>query len=84
MSELQAEIVIRLMSDGKVAAKWSTCGPLFLYGMLDMAHDLIAEEHARKSEPARVIAPLSQLPGDFNPTRLKPVDIPPMMGNNGK
>lgn len=81
MAELQAEIVIRLMSDGKVAAKWSQCGPLFLYGMLDMAHDLIAAEHARKSADSRIVQ--AAMPPEFNP-RIHPDEIPPMMGNNGK
>jgi len=84
MSAIAAEIVIRLMDDGKIAAKWSKCGPMALFGMLEIARDLIRkDEDAGKQSPS-LIAPASQLPPDFNPMRLKPEDIPPMMGNNGK
>lgn len=78
MSELQAEIVIRLMSDGKVMCKYSEVGPMFLYGMLGNARDIIQARYAMKPS---VIAPVSQLPADFNPMRIKTEDIPPMMGN---
>lgn len=81
MAEIQAEIVIRLMSDGKVGVKYTPCGPMFLYGMLENAKDVI---RAKYTEKPSLIAPASQLPSDFNPLRIQPEDIPPMLGNNGK
>jgi hypothetical protein len=74
MAELQAEIVIRLMSDGKVAAKWTKIGPMGLYGMLEITKDMIRKEQDREVSGS-VIAPASQLP------RIMPGDIPPLMGN---
>ena len=82
MSELQAEIVIRLMSDGKVGVKYSPVGPLFLYGMLENAKDVIRAKHTEGK--SSILVPEAQFPKDFNPVRIKPDQIPPMMGNNGK
>lgn len=75
MSELQAEIIIRLMSDGKVGVKYSPIGPMMLYGMLGNARDIIHANYSMKLEESRIIAPASQVP------RIPPDMIPPMMGN---
>jgi len=78
MSELQAEIVIRLMNDGKVMFKYTPVGPLFLYGMLDMTKDGIRTEYLKKQMDGRIVE------ANIPHPRILPGDIPPMSGGNGK
>ena len=78
MSELQAEIVIRLMSDGKVMFKYTPMGPLFLYGMLDMTKDGIRAEYLKKQMDGRIVEANTPRP------RILPGDIPPMGNGGGK
>lgn len=78
MSELQAEIVIRLMSDGKVGYKYSRVGPMILYGMLGVTQDGIRRDYEKMAAESRIVEATMPAP------RILPEDVPPMMGNNGK
>lgn len=72
---IRAEIVIRLMSDGRVGVKAPMAEPLLCYGLLEQAKQIVAKNELMREVSAERSA---IVPATFAPKKLDGPDGAPL------